>query len=123
MQLARFPRRRYTEHPTPLVPLRRLSEHLGGPTISLKRDDMLGLAGGGNKARKLEFLVADALERGADTLVTTGAVQSNHCRLTLAAARAEGLECRLVVEERVHRKSTRLISSHVKISYAVFCWK
>jgi len=101
MQLARFPRRRYTEHPTPLVPLRRLSEHLGGPTIWLKRDDMLGLAGGGNKARKLEFLVADALERGADTLVTTGAVQSNHCRLTLAAARAEGLECRLVVEERV----------------------
>src|SRR5690606_12261402 len=101
MQLSRFPRRRYTPHPTPLVPLRRLSAHLGGPTIWLKRDDELGLAGGGNKARKLEFLVADALERGADTLVTTGAVQSNHCRMTLAAARQEGLACRLVIEERV----------------------
>ena len=101
MQLSRFPRRRYTPHPTELVPLRRLSSHLGGPTIWLKRDDQLGLAGGGNKARKLEFLVADALERGADTLVTTGAVQSNHCRMTLAAARQEGLACRLVIEERV----------------------
>src|SRR5690554_1443172 len=101
MQLSRFPRRRYTPHPTELVPLRRLSSHLGGPTIWLKRDDQLGLAGGGNKARKLEFLVADALERGADTLVTTGAVQSNHCRMTLAAARQEGLACRLVSEERV----------------------
>src|SRR5690554_935630 len=101
MQLSRFPRRRYTPHPTPLVHLRRLSAHLGGPTIWLKRDDELGLPGGGNKARKLEFLVADALERGADTLVTTGAVQSNHCRSTLAAARVEGLACRLVIEERV----------------------
>src|SRR5690606_42082926 len=90
MQLSRFPRRRYTPHPTELGSLRRLSSHLGGPTIWLKRDDQPGLAGGGNKARKLEFLVADALERGADTLVTTGAVQSNDCRLTLAAARQEG---------------------------------
>lgn len=101
MQLSKFPRRRYTAQPTRLVPLRRLSAHLGGPTIWLKRDDELGLAGGGNKARKLEFLVAEALERGADTLITTGAVQSNHCRSTLAAARTEGLECRLVIEERV----------------------
>ncbi len=101
MQLSRFPRRRYTPHPTELAPLERLSSHLGGPTIWLKRDDQLGLAGGGNKARKLEFLVADALERGADTLVTTGAVQSNHCRMTLAAARQEGMACRLVIEERV----------------------
>ncbi|MBT9133706.1 MAG: L-cysteate sulfo-lyase [Firmicutes bacterium] len=67
----------------------------------MKRDDLLGLAGGGNKTRKLEFLVADALAQGADTLITCGAVQSNHCRLTLAAAVHEGLRCRLVLEERV----------------------
>ncbi|HET9027946.1 MAG TPA: D-cysteine desulfhydrase [Trueperaceae bacterium] len=101
MQLSRFPRRHYTQGPTPLEPLPRLSAHLGGPNLWLKRDDLLGLAAGGNKTRKLEFLVADALEQGADTLVTTGAVQSNHCRLTLAAAVHEGLSCRLVLEERV----------------------
>jgi len=101
MQLSRFPRRRYTPGPTPLEPLPRLSAHLGGPRLWIKRDDLLGLAAGGNKTRKLEFLVADALEQGADTLVTTGAVQSNHCRLTLAAAVREGLSCRLVLEERV----------------------
>jgi D-cysteine desulfhydrase len=81
--------------------LSRLSAHLGGPEIWIKRDDMTGLAGGGNKTRKLEFLVADALASGADTLITVGAVQSNHCRLTLAAAASEGLKCRLVLEQRV----------------------
>ena len=77
------------------------SKALGGPDIYIKRDDLLGLTSGGNKTRKLEFLVADALEQGADTLITCGAVQSNHCRLTLAAAVKEGLKCRLVLEERV----------------------
>ena len=101
MNLARFPRRRYTEGRTPIEKLSRLSEELAGPTIYIKRDDLLGLTSGGNKTRKLEFLVADALEQGADTLVTCGAVQSNHCRLTLAAAVKEGLKCRLVLEERV----------------------
>lgn len=101
MHLARFPRRRYTPAPTPLEPLRRLSEHLGGPEIWIKRDDLTGLAGGGNKTRKLEFLVAEALAQGADTLITVGAVQSNHCRLTLAAAAKEGLRCHLLLEERV----------------------
>ena len=101
MNLARFPRRRYTPQPTPIEKLSRLSSELGGPTIYTKRDDLLGLASGGNKTRKLEFLVADALEQGADTLVTCGAIQSNHCRLTLAAAVVEGLKCRLVLEERV----------------------
>jgi D-cysteine desulfhydrase len=67
----------------------------------MKRDDLLGLAAGGNKTRKLEFLVADALAKGADTLITCGAVQSNHARLTLAAAVVEGMKCRLVLEERV----------------------
>ena len=101
MHLARFPRRRYTPHPTPIEPLERLSRELGGPELWIKRDDLTGLTGGGNKTRKLEFLVADALSKGADTLITVGAVQSNHCRLTLAAAVREGLRCRLVLEERV----------------------
>ena len=101
MNLAKFPRRKYTEGFTPIEKLSRLSEHLGGPEIYMKRDDLLGLAGGGNKTRKLEFLVAEALEQGADTLITCGAVQSNHCRLTLAAAVKEGLKCQLILEERV----------------------
>jgi D-cysteine desulfhydrase len=101
MNLTRFPRRRYTPGPTPIEPLAHLSRELGGPEIWIKRDDLLGLAGGGNKTRKLEFLVADALSQGCDTLVTTGAVQSNHCRLTTAAAAKEGLKCRLVLEQRV----------------------
>lgn len=101
MNLARFPRRRYTHGFTPIQRLARLSEMLEGPSIYLKRDDLLGLAGGGNKTRKLEFLVADALARNADTLITCGGVQSNHCRLTLAAANQEGLKCRLVLGEQV----------------------
>jgi D-cysteine desulfhydrase len=101
MHLARFPRRRYTPNPTPLEPMPRLSAALGGPELWVKRDDLLGLAAGGNKTRKLEFLVADALAQGADTLITVGAVQSNHCRLTLAAAVQEGLKCQLVLEQRV----------------------
>jgi D-cysteine desulfhydrase len=101
MNLARFPRRRYTPGFTPIEALPRLSAALGGPALFIKRDDLLGLAGGGNKTRKLEFLVADALAQGCDTLITVGAPQSNHCRLTLAAAAKEGLACRLVIEERV----------------------
>jgi len=101
MHLARFPRRRYTPYQTPIEPLEHLSAYLGGPNLFIKRDDQLGLTAGGNKTRKLEFLVADALAQGADTLITTGAVQSNHCRLTLAAAVHEGLKCRLVLEQRV----------------------
>ena len=101
MDLSRFPRRRYTQHPTPIERLPHFSEALGGPQIWIKRDDQLGLTPGGNKTRKLEFLVADALAQGADTLVTCGAPQSNHCRITLSAAVKEGLKCRFVIEERV----------------------
>ena len=101
MNLSRFPRRIYTPAPTPIEKLERLSTLLGGPNIYIKRDDLLGLTSGGNKTRKLEFLVGDALSQGADTLITCGAVQSNHCRLTLAAARKEGLDCHLVLEQRV----------------------
>jgi D-cysteine desulfhydrase len=101
MNLAKFPRRRYTVGYTPMHRLARLSAHLGGPDLYIKRDDCLGLSGGGNKTRKLEFVVAEALSQGCDTLITCGAVQSNHCRLTLSAAVVEGLKCRLVLEERV----------------------
>ena len=105
MDLSRFPRRRYTVGPTPLEFLpnftRAISPQGNGPQIWIKRDDMLGLYPGGNKTRKLEFLVAEALAQGADTLITCGAPQSNHCRITLAAAVKEGLKCRFVIEERV----------------------
>ena len=101
MDLSRFPRRHYTQGPTPLERLPNFTQALGGPNIWIKRDDMLGLTPGGNKTRKLEFLVADALAQGADTLVTCGAPQSNHCRITLSAAVKEGLKCRFVIEERV----------------------
>lgn len=101
MNLAEFPRRRYLVTRSPIEKLARLSEQLGGPTLYMKRDDLLGPAGGGNKTRKLDFVVADALAQGADTLITCGAVQSNHCRLTLAAAVREGIPCHLVLEERV----------------------
>jgi D-cysteine desulfhydrase len=101
MDLSRFPRRRYTPFATPIEFLPNLTRELGGPNIYIKRDDMLGLFPGGNKTRKLEFLVADALAQGADTLITCGAPQSNHCRITLSAAAKEGLKCRFVIEERI----------------------
>ena len=83
--------------PTPLVELSRLSKKLDGPTIFMKRDDNTGLALGGNKTRKLEFIIGDALAKGADTIITAGAAQSNHCRQTAAAAASLGLECHLVL--------------------------
>lgn len=93
-----YPDRELLAHlPTPLEKLERLSKHLGGPEIYIKRDDQTGLATGGNKTRKLEFLVADALAQGCDHLITTGAPQSNHCRQTAAAAAHFGLGCSLVL--------------------------
>lgn len=83
--------------PTPIEFLPRLTEALEGPRIFIKRDDLTGLAGGGNKTRKLEFLVADAQSKNADTLITLGGVQSNHCRQTAAAAAKAGLRCILVL--------------------------
>lgn len=99
MHLARFPRIRLAHLPTPLEPLPRLSEVLG-VELWIKRDDCTGLAGGGNKTRKLEFLLGDAFEQEADTLVTQGAVQSNHVRQTAAAAAAQGLKCEVILEAR-----------------------
>jgi D-cysteine desulfhydrase len=83
--------------PTVIEELPRLSEHLGGPHILVKRDDQTGLAFGGNKTRKLEFLVAEAQAEGARTLISAGAIQSNHCRQTAAAAARFGLNCTLVL--------------------------
>ena len=83
--------------PTPIDALPRLSRSLGGPQLFIKRDDLTGLGLGGNKTRKLEYLAADALAKGAKTLISTGAVQSNHCRQVAAAAAKLGLGCQLVL--------------------------
>ena len=102
MNLAKIPRRGYVQTPTPLEAVPNFSKALGDKVrIYIKRDDLLPGCAGGNKTRKLDFCIADALVKGADTLITCGAVQSNHCRLTLSWARKEGLECHLVLEERV----------------------
>ena len=105
MNLAQFPRQRYTLSYTPIEKLAHFSEALGGPTIYMKRDDLLGLTAGGNKTRKLEFLMADALKKGADTIITCGGIQSNHCRLTLAAAVKENMKCILVLEEGIEEST------------------
>jgi len=101
IDLDQFPRVPLCHQPTPIEHMARLSEHLGGPSFFIKRDDCTGLATGGNKTRKLEFLVGDALEQGADMLVTQGAVQSNHVRQTAAAACRHGLKCHGLLERRV----------------------
>lgn len=104
MHLARFPRLHFAHLPTPLEPLTRLSELLGGPNLWIKRDDCTGLAGGGNKTRKLEFLMADAMQAGADTIITQGATQSNHVRQTAAIAAKLGLACHVLLEDRTGSK-------------------
>jgi D-cysteine desulfhydrase len=102
MNLAKIPRRGYVQDPTPIEFLPHFSRALGGQVeVYVKRDDLLPGCAGGNKTRKLDFCIADALAKKADTLITCGAVQSNHARLTLAWAVKEGLECHLVLEERV----------------------
>ena len=101
MHLARFKRISLGHFPTPLEKMENLTKRLGGPQLWIKRDDCTGLATGGNKTRKLEFLVADAIAKGADTLVTQGATQSNHVRQTAAAARKVGMKCFALLERRV----------------------
>lgn len=96
--------------PTPVEPMPCLTRGLNGPRLFVKRDDQTGLALGGNKTRKLEFLLADALAAGAETLITAGAVQSNHCRQTAAAARRAGLACILVLSgEKPNQASGNLL--------------
>jgi 1-aminocyclopropane-1-carboxylate deaminase/D-cysteine desulfhydrase-like pyridoxal-dependent ACC family enzyme len=92
-----FPRCALGIFPTPLKEMKRLSKRLNGPRLWIKRDDLTGLALGGNKTRKLEFLMAEAVTNGCDVVMTAGAAQSNHCRQTAAAAAALGLSCHLAL--------------------------
>src|SRR5213080_3255831 len=92
-----IPRQNFAHLPTPIEALPRLSDALGGPRLLIKRDDQTGLAFGGNKTRKLEFLVSEARDQGAKTLISGGALQSNHCRQTAAAAARFGFKCILVL--------------------------
>ena len=105
----RLPRMRLAKLPTPLDELANLSRSLGGPRLLVKRDDLTGLAAGGNKTRKLEFLVGEAIARGCDTLITAGGPQSNHCRQTAAAAAVAGLECHLVLGGEPQRPMGNLL--------------
>ncbi len=100
MNLAKFPRVHLAHLPTPLEYMPRLSEALGGPEIWIKRDDCTGLSTGGNKTRKLEFLMAEAQAQGADMVMTQGATQSNHARQTSAAAAKLGMDCHILLEDR-----------------------
>ncbi|MCW2308484.1 D-cysteate sulfo-lyase [Rhodobium gokarnense] len=104
MHFARFPRLHLAHLPTPLEPMPRLTEALGGPQIWIKRDDCTGLSTGGNKTRKLEFLMAEALQQGADTVITQGATQSNHVRQTAAFSAKLGLDCYALLEDRTGSK-------------------
>ncbi len=100
MHIARFPRIHLAHLPTPLERLDRLTRELGGPEIWIKRDDCTGLSTGGNKTRKLEFLMAEAQAQGADLVMTQGATQSNHARQTAAFAAKLGMDCHLLLEDR-----------------------
>ncbi|MFC4352292.1 D-cysteine desulfhydrase [Fodinicurvata halophila] len=102
MHLSRFNRLHFAHLPTPLEPMERLSAYLDGPKLWIKRDDCTGLSTGGNKTRKLEFLIADAWEREADCVITQGATQSNHARQTAAAAAKCGMECHIILEDRTN---------------------
>ncbi len=99
--LAPFPRARLAHLPTPIDELPNLNKAVGGPRLFMKRDDCTGLALGGNKARKLEFYLGEAQQLGADTLLITGAVQSNYVRMAAAAAAKSGMACHVQLEERV----------------------
>jgi L-cysteate sulfo-lyase len=114
MKLARFPRVRLTQAPTPLEPMPALSRLLGGPKLWIKRDDCTGLATGGNKTRKLEYLIGEALALQADVVITQGATQSNHARQTAAAAARVGLGCEILLEDRTgSREADYRISGNV----------
>jgi L-cysteate sulfo-lyase len=111
MHLARFPRVRLFPTPTPLEKLEHLSRHLGGPEIWIKRDDCTVVATGGNKVRKLEWLVGEARTQGATHLVTQGAVQSNHVRQTAAVARRFGMKCTALLEHRIETNDRDYLNS------------
>lgn len=119
MKLTLFPRVHITHGPTPLEFMPRLTEALGGPNLYIKRDDCTGLGSGGNKTRKLEFLMADAVKHGADTIITQGATQSNHARQTVAIAVKMGMKCEILLEDRTgfkvenYKKSGNVFLDHL----------
>jgi len=116
MDISRFPRAALARLPTPIEPLPRLSAHLGGPRLYVKRDDLTGLGLGGNKLRKLEFLLGDALARGADTVLTVGALQSNHARQTAAACASLGLTCELILRRGSHVNDAYLYNGNMLLN-------
>ena len=99
--LDKFERIKLGHFPTPIEHLKNISQYLGGPNIFIKRDDCTGLATGGNKTRKLEFLMPDALKKKAELVVTIGAIQSNHARQTAAACTLLNLKCLIILEQRL----------------------
>ncbi|MBI4988277.1 MAG: D-cysteine desulfhydrase family protein [Rhodocyclales bacterium] len=113
MDLSRFPRVALSLLPTPVEPLPRLSAHLGGPRLYVKRDDLTGLGLGGNKLRKLEFLLGEARAQGADIVLTVGAMQSNHARQTAAACARLGLDCELILRRGSHATEAYLHGGNV----------
>ena len=100
--LEKFERIKLGHFPTPIEHLKNITKYLGGPNIFIKRDDCTGLATGGNKTRKLEFLIPDAIKNKAELVVTVGAVQSNHARQTAAACALVGLKCLIILEQRLN---------------------
>lgn len=119
MSLADFPKADLAHKPTPLEPMTRLGRHLGLESLYVKRDDCTGLAMGGNKARQLEYYFGEALAQGADTVIITGAVQSNYLRMTAAAAAKLGLDCHIQLEDRVkgmgddYHRSGNVLLNHI----------
>jgi L-cysteate sulfo-lyase len=104
MDLTKYPRITCGHWPTPLEPMLNLTKLLDGPDLWVKRDDCTGLSSGGNKTRKLEYLIADAIAQGADTIITQGATQSNHARQTAALCAIKNLECQILLEDRTQYK-------------------
>ena len=125
--LTEFPRVELANIPTPLEKMQRLSEHISGPSYFVKRDDLTGFAGGGNKARQLEYSLGEAVHRGADMILVTGAVQSNYVRSAAAAAAKLGLSCHVQLENRVddmpssyHRSGNVLLNKLFGASISTF---
>jgi L-cysteate sulfo-lyase len=127
MPLSDFPRFVLAHLPTPLEPLARLRQHIGGPRLCIKRDDCAGLALGGNKTRKAEFLIGAALAEGATVIVSQGGLQSNHVRQTAAAAAKAGLKCHLVLDHQVpidtaiYRENGNLLLDRVRGAVTHLC--
>ena len=113
MDIAQFPRILLARLPTPIEPLPRLSAHLDGPKLYVKRDDLTGLGLGGNKLRKLEFLFGEARAQDAEVVLTVGALQSNHARLTAAACARLGLDCELILRRGSHASEAYLHSGNL----------